>query len=204
MTQSALTAIVAVAAVAVLGVILRRATGTPASGTAMPPPPEPGEEEVEADERDETGGTVAITSDGWAFVPLRDRDRVRLVPPRVPEEPMSAAGGTSAEQLGRGDLVAARVKRGAPDHDPWRLEGLDRDHEYRAWRFETEEAARAAHDLVERCVVRAPRNEDGETVTIADADFDEARRREEEIEAELATMPEDVEPDGDPRREPIG
>ena len=213
MTQSALAAIVLVVVVAVLGALLRRMTNPAASGTTSPPPaPEPEQgDEVEVEAEAEPGmeeATVAITSDGWAFVPLADRDRVRLVPPREPgpgsadpEGSSPPAGRAVAEQLGRGDLLAARVRRGAPDHDPWRLEGLGRDHEYRAWRFETEEAARAAYVLVERRVVRAPRDEDGETVTVSDADFDAARRREEEIEAELATLEEDVAPDGETRRE---
>jgi hypothetical protein len=101
-------------------------------------------------------------------------------------------------------LVAARVTRGAPDHDPWRLEALGRDHEYRAWRFETEEAARAALALVEGRVVQPPRDRDGERVAVDDADFMAARRREEEIEAELATMSEPDEEAGEPRGEPIG
>jgi hypothetical protein len=116
----------------------------------------------------------------------------------VPDELARETGRASIEQLGRGDLIAARVVRGAPDHDPWRLEVLGRDREYRAWRFETEEAARAASVLVTGRVVRAPRDPDGEPVTIGDADYVAARRQEEEIEAELATMPEPGERPGEP------
>ena len=32
-----------------------------------------------------------------------------------------------------GDLIAARVRRGAPDLDPWRLETLGRDRDLTAW-----------------------------------------------------------------------
>lgn len=201
MTHSALTAIVAVVAVAAIGLLMRRGAGTTA-GVAAPeaaasPPP------IDPDETTDDEGSaeiVAVTSDGWSFVPVGDRDKVQLVPPRVPDEMAQVAGPQGIEPLGRGDLIAARVARGAPDHDPWRLEALGRDHEYHAWRFETEEAARAAHALVAGRVLRPPRDRDGEPVAIVDADFAAARRREEEIEAELATMPDP----GDGPGEPIG
>ena len=61
-------------------------------------------------------------------------------------------------ELSAGDLVAARVKRGAPDLDPWRLEGLGREHEMVMWSFETEEAARTALGLPEERVVRPRRD----------------------------------------------
>src|SRR3990172_2697740 len=102
MDQKTLLAILAVAAVAVLGLLLRRNSGTPPAGASA---------------------------------------RVRLTPPLAPPEMGQFVPRTAAEQLGRGDLIAARVKRGAPDHDPWRLEALGRDGEYQAWRFETEDAA---------------------------------------------------------------
>lgn len=201
MTQSALTAIVAVVAVAALGLLMRRVAGSSSGaatqGAAPPPPPPPSDsEETEADE--DSPETVAVTSDGWSFLPVGDRDKLRLVPPREPDEMAQLTGRQGIEQLGRGDLIAARVTRGAPDHDPWRLEALGRDHEYRAWRFETEDAARAALALVEGRVVQEPRDHDGERVGVGDADFAAARRREEEIEAELATMSEPDEGTGDP------
>jgi hypothetical protein len=205
MTQSALTAIVAVIAVATLGLLLRRATGT-APGTTSPgtPPPPPPVEPDETTDDEDSPGIVAVTSDGWSFVPVGDRDKVQLIPPRVPDEMAQVTGRQGIERLSRGDLIAARVTRGAPDHDPWRLEALGRDHEYRAWRFETEEAARAAHALVAERVVRPPRDPDGEPVPVGDADFAAARRREEEIEAELAMMPEPGEGPGESPGEPIG
>jgi hypothetical protein len=205
MTQSALAAIILVAVVAVFGVLLRRMSGPSAAQAPSLPALEPEVDETDLEaETAEDDATVALTSDGWAFVPVADRDRIRLVPPRDAEGATPAAGRPTAETLGRGDLIAARVTRGAPDHDPWRLEGLGRDHEYRAWRFETEEAARAALVLVERSVVRSPHDADGETLTVTEVDFDRARRREEEIEAELATMAEDATPEDEARREPIG
>jgi hypothetical protein len=84
-----------------------------------------------------------------------------------------------------GDLIGARVVRGAPDFDPWRLETLGRDAEYMAWPFETEEAAHAARDLFESRIVRAPEDEDGNPRPPSAADFAEARRRDEETERAL-------------------
>ncbi len=191
MNQGMLTAIIAVAAVAMLGLLLRRTTVSPGSGMATPPPQAaPDEAEEAVDDLIESLEAVAVTSDGWSFMPLADRDRLRLIPPINPPEMAEVVPRSAPEQLARGDLIAARVKRGAPDHDPWRLEALGRDHEFRAWRFETEDAARAALALVSRSIVRAPRDEEGSEVAMGDADFVEARRREEEIESELAAMPD--------------
>jgi hypothetical protein len=133
-------------------------------------------------------------------MPVADRDRVRLIPPLTPREMEQIVPRAQADQLVRGDLIAGRVKRGAPDHDPWRLEALGRDGEYRAWRFETEDAARAALALVSRSIVVAPRDEDGAEVAMGDADFVEARQREEEIERELASMPDVEERPDEPLR----
>jgi len=162
-------------------------------------------------------GVVAITSDGWAFVP--DGGEVQLIPPATHEEdvPIRSADATGdygpqtdpdiqimggrggpvsprthrpvgswkvGEHIDHGDLVGVRVKRGAPDLDPWRLEALGRDGDYRAWFFETEEAARAAMVLLER-VVRPPRDEDGEPHPPGPDDFEAARRRDEETEQAL-------------------
>ena len=201
MSRDIVMAVIAVAVVALLGLLLRRSAVSSATGgpPSMPPPPEPDLDEEEAE--DEGGEAVAVTSDGWSFMPLEDRDRVRLIPPLTPGPEMDPAmPRPTPEQLARGDLLAARVKRGAPDHDPWRLEALGRDREYRAWRFETEEAARAALALVSRSIVAAPRDEDGAEGAVGDADFAEARRQEEEIEAQLATMPEGEEPPDAPLR----
>ncbi len=176
--------------------------------------------EPDEEEADEAGPAeaVAMSSDGWAFLP--DGDAVHLIPPGEPEEtwPVPAAGtaglepGTNpetealggrgtpvnpktgrrvpgwmpGEHLVAGDLIAARVVRGAPDHDPWRLEALGRDRDYRAWRFETEEAAHTALALLTGRIVRAPRDEDGDPVQVVAADFADAQREAEEIERELA------------------
>ena len=193
--------------------------------TAAEPRPggKPRAEEDEADDEDESGDreSVAVTSEGWAFVP-HGRE-VHIVPPGEPEEawrPRAAegdeAGRTSgvlvnprtggrlplaaaSEHLGPGDFLAARVARGATSVDPWRLEVLRRDRDFCSWSFETEEGARAALALVESRIVRPPRDEQGETVEIGAADFEAARREREEIEAELATLP-DEEQDRDASR----
>jgi hypothetical protein len=152
----------------------------------------------------EAGDIAALTSDGVAFVPRGDG--IALVPAGRPvESELNVLGsgpgrGRTAETLIAAELIAARVKRGAPDHDPWRLEALGRDREYRAWRFETEEAAQAALRLVDERIVRSPRDENGDAVRIGDADFAEARRVEEETERELASG---VPYEEDPRDERI-
>lgn len=197
-------AVVVVIAVALLGLLLRRAAvNTPAPLTPPPDPLDRPDEDAPADEFDDLfqpAEVAALTSEGWAFLPTRDPDRVDLVPPREADEPgvpRPKHARPGVEHLVRGELIAARVRRGAPDHDPWRLEALGRESEYQSWRFETEQAARAALDLIERCVVDPPRDEDGEIVRPTDADFESARREQEAIEAELASLPE---PDDEPPR----
>jgi hypothetical protein len=203
MSQGVWTAIIAVVVVALLGLLMRRSSGSQAPGTAASRSDElPEDGGAAVDELIESleGIPVAVTSDGWSFMPVADRDRVRLIPPLTPREMEQVVPRAQADQLARGDLIAARVKRGAPDHDPWRLEALGRDGEYRAWRFETEDAARAALALVSRSIVATPRDEDGAEVVPGDADFAEARRREEEIERELASMPDVEERPDEPFR----
>lgn len=160
------------------------------------------------------GEIVAITSDGWAFVP--DGHAVQMLPPesgeeelqirseygagRPPAEPVIQVMDASpmhprshrptgsfkpGERINVGDLIGARVKRGAPDLDPWRLEAVGRDNDYRAWFFETEEAARAALALLERRVVRPLKDEYGELRILTPADFDAARLMDEETERAL-------------------
>jgi hypothetical protein len=153
--------------------------------------PDPIDRLLQEVSRGEPGDVAVLSSDGVAFVPRGDG--VALVPvgrPRDPETlPLAVEGGRHrppSETLVPGELIAARVKRGAPDHDPYRLEALGRDREYRAWRFETEEAARAALALVENRIVRSPLDEHGDPARIGDHDFAEARRVEEETERDLA------------------
>jgi hypothetical protein len=174
-----------------------------------PPTLASGAELIEDGEEDEDDGfvddgVVAITSDGWAFVP--SGNHVELIPPGDSEDlpPAAAAHGPANPKTGRqvtgwkpgehltqGDLVDARVRRGAPDHDPWRLEALGRDRDYRAWRFETESAAHAALALVESRVVRPPLDEYGDPIPVGAEDYMVAQRQAEATEAELANEPWD-------------
>jgi hypothetical protein len=123
---------------------------------------------------------VAVDREGLAFVP--DGNAVQLIPSEPSHEP-----GQSVSRLGPGDLIGARVRRGAPDLDPWRLEALGRDDDYRAWFFDAEAAARAALAVLERRVVRPARDEDGEMRIVTEQDYVEARRRDEETERALDT-----------------
>jgi hypothetical protein len=96
-------------------------------------------------------------------------------------------GGLTGEPFHPGDFSAARIVRGTPGVDPWRLETLGPDGEYVHFGFETEDAARAALELLERHrIVRRPLDEDGEPVPAARGDFEEARRRAEDTERALA------------------
>lgn len=159
---------------------------------------------------------AAITSDGWAFVPRGTG--VEVVPPGEDDEllmdqaerhgadalnralsaaPVNPQTGRRlafwkpGETLAAGDLVAARVVRGAPGVDPWRLEALGRDYDYRPFAFETEEAARTALALVEERIVRPPRDEHGDTIPVGAEDFAVARRKHEETEQALAMETDD-------------
>jgi len=121
------------------------------------------------------GEMVAITSEGWSFVP--DGHGVRLLPP--------PGGEGHPMRLDAGDSIGARVVKGSDGFDPWRLESLGRDHDYHAWFFETRDAADAALHLLERRIVRPRRDEAGEPAAVADAEFDEARLRDEDTERAL-------------------
>ena len=185
-------------------------------------PPAPYRDAVTDESGDEATEAGAFTSDGWAFVP--DGNEVHLVPPASEEDEvervMAAAMGQSSETpldgpggvLGRdsrhrgsapgkpgehldvGDLIGARVVRGAPDTDPWRLEALGREGEYRAWAFETEDAARTAHGLLERRIVRPPLDDDGEPSPPLDEDYATALALTQAGIADVATDPGDDEP----------
>ncbi len=150
--------------------------------------------EVSGADPDTAGETVAVTDEGWAFVP--DGHEVALVPHRLAgggedpaagfdagPDPHGPGGGGGRFEVG--ELIGARVRRGDPNHDPWRLEALGRDGDYRAWFFVTEEAAQAAFDLLNRRIVRPLRDEDGELRPPTAAEFEDARRIEEETERAL-------------------
>jgi hypothetical protein len=167
-------------------------------GRALPPA-STSADEFEDEEADGSDQIAAITSDGLMFIPFEKG--VQLLIPASRDElaeeyaTQAVSRGRVAGMLSCGDLGAARVVRGAPGVDPWRLEALGRDREYLAWGFETEEAARAALDLLERIVVRAPVDADGEPLAAGAAEFAEARKTYEETEQELAMMPDEEEPE---------
>ncbi len=204
------TGLLVVAGVALAAWLLRRFSGdagidretlsgrTGEPGHAVPPASAP-EDEFEDDEADESGEIAAITSDGWMFIPFEKG--VQLLTPASPEDlteelaTQAVSRGRVAGMLSCGDLVAARIVRGAPSVDPWRLEALGRDREYLSWGFETEDAAHAALDLLGRIVVRVPMDADGEPLAAGAAEFEEARRVHEQTEQELAMMPEVEEPE---------
>jgi hypothetical protein len=170
-------------------------------GRVAPPEPMPGDESEDED-AEGSGEIAAITSDGLMFIPFEQGVQMLIPASReqLDEEfaTQAVSRGRVAGMLSCGDLGAARVVRGAPGVDPWRLEALGRDREYLSWAFETEEAARAALDLLARIVVRAPADADGEPLAADPAEFAEARRVYEETERELAMMPDEEEP-GEPR-----
>ena len=179
------------------GVDRQMLSGQPSEpGHVAPPASAPDPEDMETDESDEV---AAITSDGWMFLPFEKG--VELLIPATPEQmaeelaTQAVSRGRVAGMLSTGDLTAARIVRGAPGVDPWRLEALGRDREYLSWSFETDEAARTALDLLERVVVRAPANADGEPRAAGAAEFEEARRVHEQTEQELAMMPDAEEPE---------
>ena len=159
-------------------------------------------DESDDDEADESGEIAAITSDGLMFIPFEQG--VQLLIPASREDlaeefaTQAVSRGRVAGMLSCGDLGAARIVRGAPGVDPWRLEALGRDREYLSWSFETQESARIALDLLERIVVRAPVDAGGEPLAAGAAEFAEARRVHEQTEQELAMMP-DVEEPEEPR-----
>jgi hypothetical protein len=211
-----LTGMIVVVGVALAAWLLRRFSGDPGidreatsgrpavAGGVAPPASGPGDgsEDEDADETGEPDEIAAITSDGLMFIPFEQGVQLLLPASRevLAEElaTQAVSRGRVAGMLSCGDLGAARVVRGAPGVDPWRLEALGRDREYLSWSFETQEAARTALDLLERVVVRAPADAGGEPLVAGAEEFEEARRLREQTERELAMMPDEEEP-GEPR-----
>lgn len=102
--RDALTLLAAVGAVAAIGLFLRRGEAVPpASGVSGLPAPLPPEDPDWAPDRGEgdegEAGTVAVTSDGWAFVP--DEDEVQILPPESTPDPI-------AEEMGREPILIDR------------------------------------------------------------------------------------------------
>lgn len=111
----------------------------------------------------------------------------------------SGAGGGARPHrpgtpLGVGDLTGARIVRGLTGADRWRLETLGRDGDFGFHPFTTREGADAAFELlVDHDVVKRPIDEDGNSVPVSPEDFEEARRRYEVTESELAIESDDDE-----------
>ena len=176
------TTIAMVIGVGVIALLVKSFTRDEHTTTSTPDPVDTLLAEVSGADPETAGEIVAITSDGWAFVP--DGHAVQLIPPELSED-RPTGSWKPGERINVGDLIGARVKRGAPDHDPWRLEAVGRDDDYRAWFFETEEAALAALALLERRIVRPAKDEDGEPRILLGGDFDTARQLDEETERAL-------------------
>ena len=222
-TTLAIVAIVAVAALALLlrrGSGSDAATAPrPDTGAPEPARDDEGDEELDDDGDDASEPPLSevplpITSAGVAVVP--SGLNVRLVALHPPEEDAGwlesaiAAGTVSSERvqdqlalvrrqgmgvetLHPGDFTGARVGRDA--EGGWRLETLGRDGEFGYMLFGTEAAARTALEMFEHAeVVRRPLDDDGRPVPASTEDFDEARRRFEETERELAIATDDDEP----------
>ena len=184
MKSPTLLALGMIAGVAVLAMLLRR-QGEPAPG--LPAPPLDDLPTDSGDDRDgewEVGDAAAVTVDGLAFI--GEEHGVSLVPT---PDPTSAAPGpiVPVEFLRPGDFTAARVVRGAPSVDPWRLELLGPDGEYVSFAFAVEEAARVALDLLEtRAVMHHATDDEGRPLVSSSEEFEEAKRRHDETERLLA------------------
>lgn len=209
-----ITVLIATILVAAFAFILRRAaskrdgTTTPApvaddSGRSLPPDPVSEDEE----DYDESEGMIAFTSDGLAFVPrphgvlIAPANKVHAARVGGEDGPGMEAGSSEPHApvlLKAGDLIAARVRRGAPDLDPWRLETLGRDRDLTAWIFEVQEAAEAARQLLAQRVVQPPRDEHGDPIPVGDEDFWVAERELEQTLADLDRP--DPADDDEPRR----
>ncbi len=211
--------VIAAVVVGFLAWMMRRA-GTRDEATLPPPVPEvevddqpltPDPVDIE-EEDDESAGMIAMTSDGLAFVP---RDHGVLITParRIHASPSGAIGddvlmlpanpGAAHEHqvtvmLKPGDLIAARVRKGSPDLDPWRLETLGRDRDLTAWVFEVPEAAEAARELLAEDIVQPPRDEHGDPIPVGDEDFWVAERELEQTFADL-DIPDPIDEDETPR-----
>lgn len=198
-------AVAAVAAVVVIGLLLRGATGTDAATRPRPdvpvgdaaPPEDTGDAFADAldDFVDTDVEAVAVTSDGYAFVP--DLHAVRILPPSEGEdEPWRGESGRRAKlergaaglgmSLHAADFTGARVVQQVAADEPWRLEALGRDGEYQSWPFETEDGARAALAVLEsRGIVQVGRDEDDRPMPPSAEAFAEARRRHDDTLREL-------------------
>ena len=179
-------ALIAVAAVALFALWLRRGGDGVATTPSLPPPSPSIDPDFDADDDDdlETDDAAAVTVDGLAFI--GEEHGVSLVPTPDPHAPLPGKI-VPVEFLRPGDFSAARVARGAPSVDPWRLELLGPEGEYVSFGFEIEDAARAALELLEtRAVMTYVTDDDGRPLMPSAEQFDEAKRRADETERLLA------------------
>ena len=187
-STSDLWALFAVVAVAAIALWLRRGSGG-ATGVSDPSGPLPKADDEDAVETGdepgwEAGDDAAVTMDGLAFI--GDEHGVSLVPT---PDPLAPAPGPilPVEFLRPGDFTAARVARGAPGVDPWRLELLGPEGEYVSFGFAVEEAAQVALHLLEtREVMQYVADEEGRPLVPSTEQFEEAKRRRDETERLLA------------------
>jgi hypothetical protein len=193
----------AIAAVVVVALLLRGSNGNDEGVTQVRPEdpvsegavPEPEVLDTEPDDGLDEDEVVAVTSDGYAFLP--DRHAVRLVPPHEEGEAWKA-GQSAGNKRGEaaiamswhaGDFTGARVARGGGD-EPWKFEALGRDGEYTVFGFESRDAAEAALGLFEsRGVIRIGSDEDGNPMPPSPEQFAEARRVYDETMQALAMEP---------------
>ena len=149
------------------------------------PPADPDDDLIEAMGR----GSPVVIDRNTGALERRVTNLERGADPRRRAIPTGKPG----EHFDLGDLTGARVVRGAPSVDPWRLEALGREGEYRSWAFETEDAARAALSLLDSRVVRAPLDpEDGTPRQPGEAEYAAAVALTQAGIADLAIDPGDA------------
>jgi hypothetical protein len=137
----------------------------------------------------EPGEVVAECADGSVIGAWRDR--VRRRPGRRREERARTEARLAevkprwrrpllTDNLRAGDLRFARVRQGREGEPSWIVEGLhpDRDLTSIRWEFVSQDAARRALELLERCIVRPAWDRGGATVRVTEADFDAVQARE--------------------------
>jgi hypothetical protein len=168
------------------------------------------------DEHDEAlaDARVPVTSEGIVMLP--DGEDVRLIPMvdsdqapdwvrkgiedgEVPYQVLNRfygfrPGGAQSIKpgtaLSSGDFTAARVRRG--EGGSWLVETLGRDGDFGFLPFESESGAREALAMLEHAnIVQRPLDDDGTPIPAAPGDFEEARRRYEETERDLALGADD-------------
>lgn len=218
--SSTLVAVLVIAGVAVLALLMRRGAGV--ESVASPATSEGDGEPAEAPEADEADAEdddrrILVTSEGVALAP--SGHTIRLVPLLGQEEAPDwlrngietgflaysrmnriygfgekmDRGAATGTVLSSGDFTGARVRRNAEGQ--WCLETLGRDGDFGFMPFGAEDRAREALAMLEDAgILQRPLDENGDRVPPSDEDFEEARRRYEATEAELALSGDEDEP----------